>query len=737
MTESDGDRGLVLLGGETAAVEWVSLLLRRGGFHVASVVPVAPAGEGGVAVASPWGDGPSGRHASLADAVTATGARAVLLDADDHVRWSDPLATVSDGPGGALPCPAVLLSAFGVGPDSPRGSDLAVAAASGVMHLTGASGDPICPPEMLCEHQTETIAGSHAAMAIVSACLAPKPGMVIEIKKQDSFTLCAGPDLTKWTYQGSGATRQGRPVFQPSEVMRCADGDVFILCVNQGQWGRFVEAMGDPEWAGWEIFATRESRGGAWDILEPRISDFLATKTRAEVMQLAIDYRLAFALGNRPQQVAELAEELTGSTAVSDWLYRVTSGPEIARGPEIPDRPPAPSGTAGRPLEGVVILDLATVWATPHCAGLLASQGARVIKVETRQKLDHTRDRLGEVSEVDEGLEPYDTKGSFRETNQGKESVTLNLATEDGQRLVRELAAHADIVLSNFTPGVERRLHLSEDELWEVNPRLVIGRLSAYPPGSRLGSLTGYGYAMLLMNGFGYNGEGQPWIDRSVAYPDPLAGGVLAFALMRALQERAATGRGALIEIDLFTPSAALHRYFDPAKRDPARGFDLPRPAFAGVAPTRNDEWITVTCLDEADIGRLVETVVPSGGGDAGIACWSRGPDEFRSWLWERTAPWDAQELEQQLRSRGVIAQRVLDLAQVAREAGNVESGFLRIPEGEVHLQCASPWVVDGERLDVGRRAPRLGEHTERVLSEFLGIEGAELAELRDRQVVW
>ena len=176
------------------------------------------------------------------------------------------------------------------------------------------------------------------------------------------------------------------------------------------------------------------------------------------------------------------------------------------------------------------MLDLSTVWATPLSTAQLAHLGARVIKVESRAHLDHTRARIGELSLPDAHLPEWDRKGAFRETNQGKESATVNLTTAEGRRLFLDLARNADIVVSNFTPGVAERLGLSAEALWEANPGLIIGRFSAYHPDSRLSRLVGFGYAMLLACGFGYQGEGEPWIDRSIAYPDPQAGFVLAFA---------------------------------------------------------------------------------------------------------------------------------------------------------------------------------------------------------------
>ena len=302
-------------------------------------------------------------------------------------------------------------------------------------------------------------------------------------------------------------------------------------------------------------------------------------------------------------------EELSGSSNVSDWLYRLTPSP-----PSAPTSQAASPTDLTRPLDGVTVLDLSTVWATPVSTAQLAHLGARVIKVETRAHLDHTRARIGELSLPDAHLPEWDRKGAFRETNQGKESATVNLTTAEGRRLFLDLARNADIVVSNFTPGVAERLGLSAEALWEANPRLVIGRLSAYQPQSRLAGLVGFGYAMLLACGFGYQGEGEPWIDRSIAYPDPQAGFVLAFAMIDALQRREHSGRGALIEVDLFGPSAALHRYLGsnypprdggPSELDATRGFALPVPAFSECLPCLHDEWVAVTCESPEEVERL------------------------------------------------------------------------------------------------------------------------------------
>ena len=726
----------ILLAGRTAAVEWISLLLRRAGREPLLLEPHA----GGAAVRAAWGDGAVRRFASIGDAIADLGASALLADLDDD-RARAAGGAAADG---SLPCPAVVLSAFGRGPDAPRGGDLAVSAASGVLHLTGASRDPEGRPLPLHPHQAATIAGSLAAIALLLADGCGRPGQLAELTRRECLAICAAGEVTKWTYAGLVPSRLGSPLFQPSAVMRAADGDLFVLCTSEDQWDRLAAAMGEPEWARWEIFGDRGLRAQNWDVLEPRLGEWAAGRTRGELMAIALESRLPFAPALAPDEAGELAEELAGSADVRDWLYRTTPGPAAPPPPRADGRGGDPLRTLRRPLAGVTVLDLSTVWATPLCAAQLAHLGARVIKVETRARLDHSRARLGELSAVDAHLPDHDRKGSFRETNQGKESVALNLATDEGRRLLLGLARRADAVLSNFTPGVEERLGLSAAALWEANPGLVIGRLSAYRPGSRLAPLTGFGYAMLLACGFGWqaaeDGAAAPWIDRSIAYPDPQAGFVLAFAIVDALRTRAAGGPGALIETDLLGPSAAMHRYLgegDGGGALPAgRGFALPRPAFSEALPCRHGEWVAVTCWTAEETARLLGELGAEEGG-AG-----EPPRALARRLGEASRRREAQQLEAALRARGLAAQRVLDVRQLVREGGltaaaHAPGGLYRVPDGERHLHAASPWSVDGERLDAMRRAPRLGEHTASVLGGLLGLAPAEVAALESRRVAW
>ena len=619
----------------------------------------------------------------------------------------------------------MLLSSFGREPGARRGSDLTVSAAAGLLHVTGTPSDEEQRPAVLSPHQADALAGSFAALWVGAQALAGATSGVTELTKLECLAIATSWAAIQWLYAGVAPSRLGLSVYQPSGVFEVKDGHVYTIIVRDEQWERLVGAMGDPEWARWEIFGSQPGRFDGADVLGPRVAAWLAEHTREEILDLSLRHRLPFALANRPEAAAALQEQLDGEPDHAQWLYRTTPAPQT-------DAPPREAAEARadrtardlrRPLAGMLVVDVSTVWATPYVGQLLGQLGARVIKIESRRRLDDVRPIMTYFDPHAEGEADWDRSGGFREVNRGKEGVTLDLTTAEGRALLHRLVAQADVLLSNLTPGADRarRLGLHEDELWATNPRLVIGRLSAYQPGSQLEGMTGYGYGMLLMCGFGYAGPDRPWSDRSVAYPDPLCAAALALGLLRALEDRDRSGRGALIESTLFGVSAALMREFGPDR--------APETAYEGCLPCAHEEWIAVTCPDAPSLDALASVLaVTLEGGDRG---------EIEAALASRSRVWDAQSLQIALRQRGVIAERVLDAREVVRAGELTAGGQLHIPEGETHLHFASPWVLDGKRIDVRGRSPWLGEHTAAVFAELLAIDAEGLRDLAERQVAW
>ncbi len=204
-------------------------------------------------------------------------------------------------------------------------------------------------------------------------------------------------------------------------------------------------------------------------------------------------------------------------------------------------------------LDGILVLDLSRVLAGPFCTMLLSDLGARVIKVEHPEKGDVTRG-WGPPDHRPSGLSAY-----FLSVNRNKESIALDLATEEGARAVRILAERADVLVENFAPGGLSKLGLSLAELRRGNPRLVTASITGF--GREGPEASSPAFDLLAQAGAGLmaiTGEasGEP-SKVGVAVSDLLAGCYAAIGILAALRGRERTGEGAHVETDLFSATLA------------------------------------------------------------------------------------------------------------------------------------------------------------------------------------
>lgn len=194
------------------------------------------------------------------------------------------------------------------------------------------------------------------------------------------------------------------------------------------------------------------------------------------------------------------------------------------------------------PLSGVVVIDLSHVYNGPYATFLMAMAGAEVIKVEPLHG-EHLRSR------GDMGGAAF----AFAMLNSNKKSVTLNLKSEKGRELLRELVARADILVENFAPGVTERLGIGPETLHKVNPRLIYGSSSGYGKTGPYRDYPAMDLVMQAMSGI-INSTGfpdQPPVKSGVALCDFSAGTHLYAAIMTALYERERTGRGRVVEVSM------------------------------------------------------------------------------------------------------------------------------------------------------------------------------------------
>jgi crotonobetainyl-CoA:carnitine CoA-transferase CaiB-like acyl-CoA transferase len=204
-----------------------------------------------------------------------------------------------------------------------------------------------------------------------------------------------------------------------------------------------------------------------------------------------------------------------------------------------------------KPLEGMRVVEAATLFAAPIAGMLLGDYGADVIKIEHPRRPDPARGHG--PSKDDVGL-------WFKTLARNKRLMTLDLSQPDGRDVFLRLAERSDVVLENFRPGTLERWGVGWDELSAVNPRLVLARVSGFGQTGPYAGRPGFGTLAEAMSGFAaLNGEpdGPPLLP-PLALADGVAGFATAFAIMVALRAREETGRGQVVDTSLVEPLLTL-----------------------------------------------------------------------------------------------------------------------------------------------------------------------------------
>jgi crotonobetainyl-CoA:carnitine CoA-transferase CaiB-like acyl-CoA transferase len=220
-----------------------------------------------------------------------------------------------------------------------------------------------------------------------------------------------------------------------------------------------------------------------------------------------------------------------------------------------------PDRTRARgPLDGILVIDLTRALAGPHATMMMADLGARVIKVERPGTGDDTRGWGPPFAEPASGARE---STYFLSANRGKESITLDLATDDGREMLAQLVVRADVLVENFSTGVLDRLGFPPERLAELNPRLVVLSISGFghdgPEAGRAG------YDQIAQGEAGLMSITGPSPDQPVKVglpvADLLAGMYGAYGVLAALLERERTGQGQVVRSSLLSAVVGVHAY--------------------------------------------------------------------------------------------------------------------------------------------------------------------------------
>ncbi len=211
------------------------------------------------------------------------------------------------------------------------------------------------------------------------------------------------------------------------------------------------------------------------------------------------------------------------------------------------------------PLDGTTVIDLSRALAGPHAGMMLGDMGARVIKVESPGSGDDTRGWGPPfVGPEDDPISTY-----FLSCNRNKESVTLDLKSDDGRETLTRLVRHGDVLIENFRPGVLDRLGFTVERLHEINPGLIVLSISGFghdgPQGGRAG------YDQIAQGEAGLMSLTGPSPDQptrvGVPIGDLLAGMYGAYGVVSALHERNRTGKGRVVRTSLLAAIVGVHAF--------------------------------------------------------------------------------------------------------------------------------------------------------------------------------
>lgn len=381
------------------------------------------------------------------------------------------------------------------------------------------------------------------------------------------------------------------------------------------------------------------------------------------------------------------------------------------------------------PLEGVRVLDLTSSLAGPYCTEILAAFGADVVKVEHPERGDEAR-AWGP---------PFFPGGSalFFAANAGKRSLALDLKKPAGKEALLRLADGADVLIQSMRPGAAERLGLGAGVARARNPRLVYCSVGAYGRRGPLRDLPGYDPLMQAHAGLvSVTGEpDRPGVRVGASVVDQTTGMWAALAILAALRERDATGRGREVDVSLYESALALVPYHlaeaiasgrAPGRHGTAFPLIVPYQVFATA-----DGELMIAAGNDGLFARLCATLgLPEFAEDARFATNPlrvRYRDELIPLLERRLAEQPSAAWVDRLRAVGVPVAPVQDLVQVAGDKQTRALGILQQLGGLTAV--APPLVVDGDRVPFRSPPPLLGEHSAEVLREA-GFSGAEIAGL-------
>ena len=383
------------------------------------------------------------------------------------------------------------------------------------------------------------------------------------------------------------------------------------------------------------------------------------------------------------------------------------------------------------PLSGVRVADFSWIIAGPTATRHLALMGAEVIKVGSARRPD-----------------PSSKGSAFHVYNQSKRYAAMNLSLPRGKELAADLVSLCDVAVENYAAGVFERLGLGYETLSAARPDLIMVASSGTGHSGPDRDYVAYG--SLLQHYTGWNSvSGNPGGEpiKGGLWADPWVGMELAMITLAALVNRAETGEGRYVDFSMAEAlsaslSQALIEYqMTGAEPTPLGNRDALASPSGVYRCAGKDRWLAVEIHDNDQWRALCEVIGGSGLAalDSPAARRSR-ENETDAAISAWTAELDDGEAFEILQAAGVPCAPSLDMGRLHAERQLNEGGYLtpvEYPDGRRPTLPTLPWRFDGERTAAVRPAPELGQDSDYVYRELLGLSEDEIADLTEARVIY